>query len=349
MNTTYSIGKIFAVVGLTVMVWILAHQSTRTEVLGTVTLKLVLGNGQELDPTQALDTQWRLANSERNEQIIEIKVRGLAAPAGARWLNGGPTIDVPLPEPSSSEPQEVDLESVLEGNPEFSQRGVTVQSVEPQTARIRFVEVIKVLDVRVQPVGTDGRSLAEVTTDPERVGVWLPTSLLESLGGPNALVVEAEIGARARQELARTGTSSARLRGLRNAGEQPPLPRFTRQDVEVQGNPTASQWHTIPTPVQLHVAGSPEASLGFELTPPAISGVMVELNQEVRKELEALDNVVVLGIIHLRRDERVPGTDIQHRIDQFVIRRADGSVESLRWKLQDAPSELVRIRVLEPE
>ena len=154
----------------------------------------------------------------------------------------------------------MDLESVLEGNPEFSQRGVTVQSVEPQTARVRFVEVIKVLDVRVQPVGTDGRSLAEVTTEPERVGVWLPTSLLESLGGPNALVVEAEIGARARQELARTGTSSARLRGLRNAGEQPPLPRFTRQNVEVQGNPTASQWYTIPTPVQLHVAGSPEAS-----------------------------------------------------------------------------------------
>ena len=81
----------------------------------------------------------------------------------------------------------------------------------------------------------------------------------------------------------------------------------------------------------------------------AISGVMVELNQEVRKELEALDNVVVLGIIHLRRDERVPGTNIQHRIDQFVIRRADGSVEPVRWKLQDAPSELVEIRVLGSE
>ena len=97
------------------------------------------------------------------------------------------------------------------------------------------------------------------------------------------------------------------------------------------------------------MAGSPEASPGYELTPPAISGVMVELNQEVRKELEALDNVVVLGIIHLRRDERVPGTNIQHRIDQFVIRRADGSVEPVRWKLQDAPSELVQIRVLGSE
>ena len=120
-------------------------------------------------------------------------------------------------------------------------------------------------------------------------------------------------------------------------------------EVEVQGNPTASQWYTVPTPVQLHVAGSPEASSGYELTPPAISGVMVELNQEVRKELEALDNVVVLGIIHLRRDERVPGTNIQHRIDQFVIRRADGSVEPVPWKLRDAPSELVQIRVLGSE
>ena len=191
--------------------------------------------------------------------------------------------------------------------------------------------------------------LADVTTEPEQVDVWLPSSLLESLGGPSALVVEAEIGARVRQELARSGTSTARLRGLRNAGDQPPLPRFTLEEVEVQGNPTASQWYTVPTPVQLHVAGSPEASPGYELTPPAISGVMVELNQEVRKELEALDNVVVLGIIHLRRDERVPGTNIQHRIDQFVIRRADGSVEPVRWKLQDAPSELVEIRVLGSE
>ena len=241
------------------------------------------------------------------------------------------------------------MESALENNSEFSQRGVTVLSVEPQTARVRFVEVVQVNDVRIQPVGTDGRALADVTTEPEQVDVWLPSSLLESLGGASALVVEAEIGARVRQELARSGTSTARLRGLRNAGDLPPLPRVTLEEVEVQGNPTASQWYTVPTPVQLHVAGSPEASPGYELTPPAISGVMVELNQEVRKELEALDNVVVLGIIHLRRDERVPGTNIQHRIDQFVIRRADGSVEPVRWKLQDAPSELVEIRVLGSE
>ncbi|RPG08462.1 MAG: hypothetical protein CBB84_006750 [Phycisphaera sp. TMED24] len=349
MNNASSLAKIFAVVGLTVMVWILAHQSTRTEVLGTVTLRLVLGDGQELDPNQMTGAQWRVANNERNEQVIEIKVRGLAAPAGSRWLNGGPTVDLPLMEPTSSEPQDVDLESALENNPEFSQRGVTVLSVEPQTARVRFVEVVQVNDVRIQPVGTDGRALADVTTEPEQVDVWLPSSLLESLGGVSALVVEAEIGARVRQELARSGTSTARLRGLRNAGELPPLPRFTLEEVEVQGNPTSSQWYTVPKPVQLHVAGSPEASLGYELTPPAISGVMVELNQEVRKELEALDNVVVLGIIHLRRDERVPGTNIQHRIDQFVIRRADGSVEPVRWKLQDAPSELVQIRVLGSE
>ena len=67
----------------------------------------------------------------------------------------------------------------------------------------------------------------------------------------------------------------------------------------------------------------------YELTPPAISGVMVELNQEVRKEFEALDNVVVLEPT-ICCDERVPGTNIQHRIDQFVIRRADGSVEPVR-------------------
>lgn len=349
MNNASSLAKIFAVVGLTVMVWILAHQSTRTEVLGTVTLRLVLGDGEALVPNQTTGPQWRVANNERNEQVIEIKVRGLAAPAGARWLNGGPTVNLPLIEPTSTEPQDVDLESALENNSEFSQRGVTVLSVEPQTARVRFVEVVQVNDVRIQPVGTDGRALADVTTEPEQVDVWLPSSLLESLGGPSALVVEAEIGARVRQELARSGTSTARLRGLRNAGDQPPLPRFTLEEVEVQGNPTASQWYTVPTPVQLHVAGSPEASPGYELTPPAISGVMVELNQEVRKELEALDNVVVLGIIHLRRDERVPGTNIQHRIDQFVIRRADGSVEPVRWKLQDAPSELVEIRVLGSE
>ena len=349
MNNASSLAKVFAVVGLTVMVWILAHQSTRTEVLGTVTLRLVLGDGQELDPNQMTGAQWRVANNERHEQVIEIKVRGLAAPAGSRWLNGGPTVDLPLMEPTSSEPQDVDLESALENNPEFSQRGVTVLSVEPQTARVRFVEVVQVNDVRIQPVGTDGRALADVTTEPEQVDVWLPSSLLESLGGVSALVVEAEIGARVRQELARSGTSTARLRGLRNAGELPPLPRFTLEEVEVQGNPTSSQWYTVPKPVQLHVAGSPEASPGYELTPPAISGVMVELNQEVRKELEALDNVVVLGIIHLRRDERVPGTNIQHRIDQFVIRRADGSVEPVRWKLQDAPSELVQIRVLGSE
>jgi|GEM_PF-4791848 len=349
MNNASSLAKIFAVVGLTVMVWILAHQSTRTEVLGTITLRLTLGDGQELDPNQMTGTQWRVANNERNEQVIEIKVRGLAAPAGARWLNGGPTVILPLVEPTSTTPQDVDLESALENNSEFSQRGVTVLSVEPQTARVRFVEVVQINDVRIQPVGTDGRALADVTTDPEQVDVWLPSSVLESLGGASALVVEAEIGARVRQELARSGTSKARLRGLRNAGDLPPLPRFTLDEVEVQGNPTASQWYTVPTPVQLHVAGSPEASSGYELTPPAISDVMVELNQEVRKELEALDNVVVLGIIHLRRDERVPGTNIQHRIDQFVIRRADGSVEPVRWKLRDAPSELVQIRVLGSE
>ena len=45
MNNASSLAKIFAVVGLTVMVWILAHQSTRTEVLGTITLRLTLGTG----------------------------------------------------------------------------------------------------------------------------------------------------------------------------------------------------------------------------------------------------------------------------------------------------------------
>ena len=116
MNNASSLAKIFAVVGLTVMVWILAHQSTRTEVRGTVTLRLVLGDGEALDPNQVSGTQWRVANNERNEQVIEIKVRGLAAPAGARWLNGGPTVNLPLPEPTSTEPQEVDLESTLENN-----------------------------------------------------------------------------------------------------------------------------------------------------------------------------------------------------------------------------------------
>ena len=114
MNNASSLAKIFAVVGLTVMVWILAHQSTRTEVLGTITLRLTLGDGQELDPSQMTGTQWRVANNERNEQVIEIKVRGLAAPAGARWLNGGPTVILPLAEPTSTKPQDVDLESALE-------------------------------------------------------------------------------------------------------------------------------------------------------------------------------------------------------------------------------------------
>ena len=86
MNNASSLAKIFAVVGLTVMVWILAHQSTRTEVRGTVTLRLVLGDGEALDPNQVSGTQWRVANNERNEQVIEIKVRGLAAPAGALSL-----------------------------------------------------------------------------------------------------------------------------------------------------------------------------------------------------------------------------------------------------------------------
>ena len=81
MNNASSLAKIFAVVGLTVMVWILAHQSTRTEVLGTVTLRLVLGDGEALAPNQTTGPQWRVANNERNEQVIEIKVRGLAAPA----------------------------------------------------------------------------------------------------------------------------------------------------------------------------------------------------------------------------------------------------------------------------
>ena len=171
MNNASSLAKIFAVVGLTVMVWILAHQSTRTEVLGTVTLRLVLGDGEALAPNQTTGPQWRVANNERNEQVIEIKVRGLAAPAGARWLNGGPTVNLPLIEPTSTEPQDVDLESALENNSEFSQRGVTVLSVEPQTDRVRFVEVIQVNDVRIQPVGTDGRALADVTTEPEQVDV----------------------------------------------------------------------------------------------------------------------------------------------------------------------------------
>ena len=291
MNNASSLAKIFAVVGLTVMVWILAHQSTRTEVLGTVTLRLVLGDGEALAPNQTTGPQWRVANNERNEQVIEIKVRGLAAPAGARWLNGGPTVNLPLIEPTSTEPQDVDLESALENNSEFSQRGVTVLSVEPQTARVRFVEVVQVNDVRIQPVGTDGRALADVTTEPEQVDVWLPSSLLESLGGPSALVVEAEVGARVRQELARSGTSTARLRGLRNAGDQPPLPRFTLEEVEVQGNPTTSS--TVPTPVQLHVAGSPEASPGYERRPRHLRG-HGGTQPRSAEELEALDNVVVL-------------------------------------------------------
>ena len=75
----------------------------------------------------------------------------------------------------------------------------------------------------------------------------------------------------------------------------------------------------------------------------------MRLSRHANVATAILSGVVVLGIIHLRRDERVPGTNIQHRIDQFVIRRADGSVEPVRWKLQDAPSELVQIRVLGSE
>ena len=77
MNNASSLAKIFAVVGLTVMVWILAHQSTRTEVLGTITLRLTLGDGQELDPSQMTGTQWRVANNERNEQVIEINTAAI--------------------------------------------------------------------------------------------------------------------------------------------------------------------------------------------------------------------------------------------------------------------------------
>ena len=88
--------------------------------------------------------------------MIEIKSPWPRGPRPARWLNGGPTVNLPLIEPTSTEPQDVDLESALENNSEFSQRGVTVLSVEPQTARVRFVEVVQVNDVRIQPVGTDG-------------------------------------------------------------------------------------------------------------------------------------------------------------------------------------------------
>ena len=62
MNNASSLAKIFAVVGLTVMVWILAHQSTRTEVLGTVTLRLVLGDGRVGQPNNR--SQWRVANND---------------------------------------------------------------------------------------------------------------------------------------------------------------------------------------------------------------------------------------------------------------------------------------------
>ena len=65
MNNASSLAKIFAVVGLTVMVWILAHQSTRTEVLGTVTLRLVLGDGRRWRRTKQLVPSgvWRTTNA----------------------------------------------------------------------------------------------------------------------------------------------------------------------------------------------------------------------------------------------------------------------------------------------
>ena len=230
------------------------------------------------------------------------------------------------------------MESALEDNSEFSQRGVTVLGGAQTAACV--LSAVQVNDVRIRPVGTDGRA-ADVTTEPEQVDVWLPSSLLESLGGPSALVVEAEVGPASAKELARSGTSTARLRGLRNAGTSPLC----------HGSPWR-RWRCKATP--LHHSGIPcprpfnctwpvhPASYRLRVDPPPSRG-HGGLNQEVRKELEALDNVVVLGIIHLRRDERVPGTNIQHRIDQFVIRRADGSVEPVRWKLQDAPSELVEM------
>ena len=66
MNNASSLAKIFAVVGLTVMVWILAHQSTRTEVLGTVTLRLVLGDGEAgrlAEPNNWSPVAWRTTNA----------------------------------------------------------------------------------------------------------------------------------------------------------------------------------------------------------------------------------------------------------------------------------------------